>query len=59
MPTKSSKQYGLMAGVMSGGIKGSGVPPSVAKEFVHATPSKKRSAFAKHLRGNKKKKENY
>jgi hypothetical protein len=54
MPAKSSKQYGLMAGVMSGSIKGSGVPKSVAEEFVHATPSKKRKAFAKHLRSKKK-----
>jgi hypothetical protein len=55
MPAKSAKQYGLMAGVMSGSIKGSGVPRSTAKEFVHKTPAKKRSAFAKHLRQGKKK----
>jgi len=56
MPAKSSKQYGLMAGVMSGSIKGSGVPKSVASEFVHKTPAKKRSAFAKNLRHSKSKK---
>jgi len=60
MPAKSDKQYGLMAGVMAGSIKGKGLPSkAVAKEFVHATPAKKRSAFAKHLKQSKKSKEKY
>lgn len=54
MPAKSKKQYGLMAGVMSGSIKGSGVPQSVASEMVHKTPAKKRSEFAKNLTKRKK-----
>jgi hypothetical protein len=56
MPAKSKAQYGLMAGVMSGSIKGSGIPPSTAREFVEKTPAKKRSFFAKHLRSSKSKK---
>ena len=56
MPAKSAKQYGLMAGVMSGSIKGSGISPSVAKEFVDKTPANKRSRFSKSLRKHKKEK---
>jgi len=55
MPAKSGKQFKLMAGVMSGSIKGSGIPSSTASDFVHATPAKKRSAFSKHLKKFKKK----
>lgn len=36
MPSKSKAQSRLMHGVASGSIKGSGVPKSVAKEFVAA-----------------------
>ena len=55
MPAKSGKQFKLMAGVMSGSIKGSGIPSSTAREFVEKTPAKKRSAFSKHLKKYKKK----
>jgi len=50
MPAKSAKQYKLMAGVMAGSIKGSGVPSSTAREFVEKTPAKKRSLFSKHMK---------
>ena len=56
MPVKSSKQYKLMAGVMAGSIKGSGVPRKVADDFVNATPAKKRSEFSKNLRKKGKEK---
>jgi hypothetical protein len=56
MPAKSAKQYGLMQGVAHGSITGSGIPHSVAREFVDKTPAKKRSTFAKALRSKKKKK---
>jgi hypothetical protein len=57
MPAKSKQQYGLMAGVMSGSIKGSGLPSqATAKEFVKATPAKKRSQFAKQLKKHKREK---
>ncbi len=36
MPSKSKAQSRLMHGVAAGNIKGSGVPKSVAKEFVAA-----------------------
>ena len=36
MPSKSKAQSRLMHGVASGSIKGSGVPKSVAKEYVAA-----------------------
>jgi hypothetical protein len=48
-----AKKYGLMAGVMSGSTKDSGVQVG-AKE--HVTPAKKRSAFAKNLKKFKKEK---
>ena len=54
MPARSGAQYRLMAGVMSGAIKGSGIDKSVAKEFVDKTPAAKRSRFAKHLKKHKK-----
>jgi hypothetical protein len=58
MPAKSAKQYGLMqsrlhASVM-GKSGGSGPTRATAREFVDATPSKKRSKFAKSLRSKKK-----
>ena len=40
MPSVSKAQSRLMHGVASGGIKGSGVPPKVAKEFVAADKGK-------------------
>lgn len=52
MPAKSAKQYGLMAAAMHGGV--SGISPSVAKEFVEKTPSKKRRAFSHALIKKKK-----
>ena len=60
MPAKSAKQYGLMQATLHSGITGksgkSGPSKAVAKEFINATPAKKRSVFAKHL--NKKEKKN-
>ena len=56
MPAKSKAQYGLMAGVMSGSVRGSGIKPGVAKEFVDKTPAKKRSRFARNLTKFKKEK---
>jgi hypothetical protein len=56
MPAKSKAQYGLMAGVMSGSVRGSGIKPGVAKEFVDKTPAKKRSRFARNLTKIKKEK---
>lgn len=57
MPAKSAKQYGLMQGVLHGSITGSSAPTrAVAKEFVNATPAKKRSKFAHALMHKKDKK---
>lgn len=57
MPAKSSKQYGLMQGVLHGSITGKSLPSkAVAREFVEKTPAKKRRAFTKalmHKRGKK------
>jgi hypothetical protein len=49
MPAVSSKQYRFMAGIAHGMKPRSGIGPSkeVAEEFVHKTPSKKRSMFMK------------
>ena len=59
MPAKSAKQYGLMQATLHGSVTGKSAPgKSTAREFVNATPAKKRSQFAKHLM-NKKKKEKY
>lgn len=51
MPAKSSKQYRLMAGIMSGSINPGSEGPSraVAKEFVDKTPHAKRRRFMKNL----------
>lgn len=50
MPAKSPKQYGLMQAAAHGRLKGLGGPsPSVAKEFIDKTPSKKRKSFAHAL----------
>ena len=50
MPAVSAKQYGLMQGIAHGSITGkSGPSKSVAREFVNATPAKKRRKFAKSL----------
>lgn len=54
MPAKSPSQYGLMAAAMTGNV--SGISPSVGREFVEKTPSKKRKMFAKELSKKKKKK---
>ena len=40
MPSKSKAQSRLMHGVASGNIKGSGVPKSVAREYVAADQGK-------------------
>ena len=57
MPAKSSKQYGFMQGILHGSITGGKSAPSrsVAREFVDATPAKKRHKFAEVLAGKKKK----
>lgn len=49
MPAKSKAFMQLHEGVAHGSITGSGVPKSVANEFVHKTPAKKRKKFAKNL----------
>ena len=46
MPAKSKAQYGAMAAAMSGNSN-LGIPPSVGRDFVKATPPAKRKAFAK------------
>lgn len=53
MPARSAAQYRLMAAVAHGSAKKSGIPKSVAKEFVDATPAKKRSKFMKAAKGKK------
>ena len=58
MPVKSAKQYGLMQGIAHGSITGKAGPSSaVAKEFVNATPAKKKHNFAKALISKRKGKE--
>lgn len=54
MPAKSGKQYRFMQAAAHGGLRGMGPSPDVAKEFIDATPSNKRSAFMKGF-GKKKK----
>jgi hypothetical protein len=55
MPVKSAKQYGMMTAIAGGAKPQSSIGPSqaVAKEMVHRTPSKKRSAFMKALKKRK------
>jgi len=52
-------QYRFMAGIANGMTPRSGVGPSqaVAEEMVHATPAKKRSAFAAAISKRRKKNE--
>lgn len=58
MPAKSAKQYGLMQGIAHGSITGKAGPSrAVAKEFVNATPAKKKHKFAKALISKRKRKE--
>jgi hypothetical protein len=59
MPAVSGKQYRFMAGIAHGMKPRGGKGPSqeVAEEFVHKTPSAKRSAFGKSLRKKRKKHE--
>jgi hypothetical protein len=52
MPAKSGPQYRAMAAAMSGHST-LGIPASVGREFVKATPPEKRSRFAKRKRGKK------
>jgi len=48
MPTTSPAQYGFMEGIAHGSIPPRGsLTRAKAEEFVHATPAKKRSQFAK------------
>jgi len=51
MPAVSGKQYRFMQAAAHGGLGGAGPSPAVAKEFIHKTPPKKRSAWSK--KGNK------
>lgn len=59
MPAKSAAQYRFMAGIAHGmkPYGGGGPSKEVAKEFVHKTPSAKRSAWSKSLRKRRKKHE--
>jgi hypothetical protein len=50
LPAKSAKQYGLMQAAAHGNLRGMGPSPEVAREFIKATPPKKRSKFAKALK---------
>lgn len=55
MPAKSGKQYRFMQAAAHGSITGGAGPSrAVAKEFVHATPAKKRKQFSKALRKKEK-----
>jgi hypothetical protein len=48
MPAVSGKQYRFMQAAAHGGLKGpQKIEPSVAKEFVRATPPKKRKIWSK------------
>jgi hypothetical protein len=58
MPVKSRAQYGLMQGIAHSSITGGAGPSkAVAREFIDATPAKKRHKFAKALVSKRKKKE--
>lgn len=46
MPAKTGRQYRAMAAAMSGNST-LGIPGSVGREFVEATPPAKRKRFAK------------
>ena len=52
MPAKSAKQYGIAHGSITGKA---GPSRAVAKEFVNATPAKKKHKFAKALMSKRKK----
>ncbi len=55
MPAKSAKQYGLMQAALHGSLRGGEGPSrAVAREYVDATASTKRSKFAKSIKKNKK-----
>ena len=55
MPAKSAKQYGFMQGIAHGSITGKAGPSrTTAREFVDATPAKKKHKFAKALMSKKK-----
>lgn len=59
MPAVSAKQYGLMQAAAHGNMsKGMGPSPEVARDFIAATPAKKRSAFSKALHKKKKERTN-
>jgi len=49
MPAKSAKQYKFMQAISHGAKPKKGIGPSesVAREFIHKTPGKKRSMFVK------------
>ncbi len=48
MPAVSGKQYRFMQAAAHGGLKGpQKIEPSVAKEFVRATPKKDRKIWSK------------
>ena len=53
MPAKSKKQYNLMQAVAHGAKVKDGPSESVAREFVDATPAKKRKQFAGRGHGSR------
>ena len=55
MPAKSAKQYRLMQAVANGAapMGKDGPSESVAKEFVKATPAKKKRQFSKQGPGSR------
>ena len=54
MPIKSAKQYRLMRAAASGGLKGEGPSPEVAKEFLAETGHEKRSKLARAKRPSRR-----
>ena len=46
MPVKSPAQFRLMEAAKNGGLGMAGPSPSVAREFLNATPEKTKSNFA-------------
>ena len=52
MPAKTGKQFRAMQAAAYG-VSSLGIPEDVAKEFVKATPKKKRGDFAKEYKKGK------
>jgi hypothetical protein len=53
MPAKSAAQWAAMAAAAHG-KSNLGIPASVGREFVEATPASKRSAFARQIAKRRK-----